>query len=356
MVYQRPNGRWAVQVWDVGLNRYRQVGTADTKKAALRMEAEAVTLRPGSGRERVSSFHARWLTDYPRKAPGTVMTHQERTKAFVEEFGNRWMDTITADEARRFCIARRCDLPSLRAMFEDARRSNKLQVNPFSKLGLERGRGRRDLPSDWLTREDVEDLAECARSRCGLGEYGPIMAAQIVFAAYTGVRPGERYALQFEDLRATTLLVRRTACSRSRTVRPYPKNGHWREIVYPRAAREAVAAMPRFHGGELVFPGPRGGQLWASSFSWIWSKVKVKWGRPDMDFYELRHFCATYLLEQGLEPWEVAVQLGHTDGGKLVMETYGHPSERRARLRILKALDGDEASPQPTGGANVVGL
>jgi integrase len=45
-----------------------------------------------------------------------------------------------------------------------------------------------------------------------------------------------------------------------------------------------------------------------------------------MNFYELRHFCATHLLELGVSHADVAVQLGHTDGGALVMCTYGHPS------------------------------
>jgi integrase len=41
-----------------------------------------------------------------------------------------------------------------------------------------------------------------------------------------------------------------------------------------------------------------------------------------MHFYELRHFCATHLLELGVSHADVAVQLGHTDGGALVMSTY----------------------------------
>jgi integrase len=59
-----------------------------------------------------------------------------------------------------------------------------------------------------------------------------------------------------------------------------------------------------------------------------------------MALHELRHFCATYLLELGLAPVDVAVQLGHTDGGALVMSTYGHPSERAARARIAAAMNG----------------
>lgn len=57
-----------------------------------------------------------------------------------------------------------------------------------------------------------------------------------------------------------------------------------------------------------------------------------------MDFYDLRHFCATHLLGLGASHADVAVQLGHTDGGALVMSTYGHPSEDLARLRLKRAF------------------
>ena len=50
------------------------------------------------------------------------------------------------------------------------------------------------------------------------------------------------------------------------------------------------------------------------------------------------------LLERGATPWDVAQQLGHTDGGQLVMELYGHPSEAGARSRLLAAW-GDEVEP-----------
>ena len=49
------------------------------------------------------------------------------------------------------------------------------------------------------------------------------------------------------------------------------------------------------------------------------------------DFYELRHFGASYMLNVlGLEPWVIAEQLRHTDGGALVVELYGHPERGKA--------------------------
>jgi site-specific recombinase XerD len=56
-----------------------------------------------------------------------------------------------------------------------------------------------------------------------------------------------------------------------------------------------------------------------------------------LHFYELRHFCATHLLELGVSHADVAVQIGHTDWGALVMSTYGHPSEQAARERLKRA-------------------
>jgi len=62
-----------------------------------------------------------------------------------------------------------------------------------------------------------------------------------------------------------------------------------------------------------------------------------------MAFYELRHFCTTQLLELGASHADVAIQLGHTDGGALVMSTYGHPSDEAARARVLAAYRNNPA-------------
>ena len=58
-------------------------------------------------------------------------------------------------------------------------------------------------------------------------------------------------------------------------------------------------------------------------------------GAPEIRWHDLRHFTATQLLEMGLSHFDVSVQLGHEDGGALVMARYGHPSTDRARERLL---------------------
>ena len=110
-------------------------------------------------------------------------------------------------------------------------------------------------------------------------------------------------------------------------------------MVLPRPAREALVDVPRLSDEPWVFTGRTGRRFTRPTLAHTWHPVRALAGRPEMDFYELRHFCATYLLERGLSPSDVAVQLGHTDNGALVMSTYGQPSEDAARRRIRRAFD-----------------
>ena len=47
------------------------------------------------------------------------------------------------------------------------------------------------------------------------------------------------------------------------------------------------------------------------------------------------------LVERGLNVGDVAFQLGHQDGGRLVMTLYGHPGEDAIRDRLKMAHSPD---------------
>jgi integrase len=126
-----------------------------------------------------------------------------------------------------------------------------------------------------------------------------------------------------------------------------PKNGRARVVILPPPARDALLDVPpRIDTGWLFVTG-RGRRFRKSSLFYYWNPVRAAFGRPGMDFYELRHFCATHLLELGVSHADVAVQLGHTDGGALVMSTYGHPSEDGARERLKRAYAASVVPLQP---------
>ena len=102
------------------------------------------------------------------------------------------------------------------------------------------------------------------------------------------------------------------------------------------------------HGSELVFHTARGEPLNKSNLYYYWHTVRSESGtsgprreagQPRIRFHDHRHFCATQLLELGLDHFAVSVQLGHEDGGALVMARYGHPSKEAARRRLLGAFE-----------------
>ena len=221
----------------------------------------------------------------------------------------------------------------VRAMFTDAI-DDQLHPgpNPFANLRLEQSRGRKDLIA--LTEDELTELSEKALEV--LGEFGPTFRAMIVFSAYVGLRPGELFALERSDVGRDEVAIRQNLDGTG-TIKA-PKNGRERIVVLPPPAREALADVPVRLDVPWQFVTPRGRRFTKSSLYYYWNPVRAAFGRPGMDYYELRHFCATHLLELGVSHADVAVQLGHTDGGALVMSTYGHPSEEAARERVKRAF------------------
>jgi len=359
----KTTGRWVAQGRDAAGKRI-QLGTHATMREAKAAEAEHKRQRPRSDIT-VTEWRKHWLTRREWKE-STRLHNEERTKAFVDEYGRKRLGAINRTLAREFLHDHPSCLGALSAMFgaamyEDDEQGNALlEANPFSRL-VKRTQGRRDLQSDWLPAAEVEAIEETA-----LRTVGAWAAAMWRFAAEEGIRPGELFLVGESDLRPEDgiLLVRWAADSKTRTV-GRPKNGRAREIVLSRAAAEAARAVldsdrPRMTRritneelcreasvGELeptplVFCNPRGRQFWNGSWGYYWRQVRAAAGRPNMDFYEARHYCATRLLEHGLSDRDVAEQLGHTDGGELVRKVYGHPSRRRALDRVRNVLDRQE--------------
>ena len=65
---------------------------------------------------------------------------------------------------------------------------------------------------------------------------------------------------------------------------------------------------------------------------------------------DLRHFCATFLLEKFRAAgedgsYDVATQLGHTDEGELVRELYGHPDDDLALGRLKRLFKEPDVRP-----------
>jgi integrase len=331
MIIKRGN-RYGVRIYVA--KRQVWVGSFRTLQEARLAEREALMrVRPAND-ETVGEFVERWLRDYKRPRASTNRHNDYMVKPFVTEFDTAKMSEISRRRAREWALRHRGSVPVVRAMFNDALNEECVTTNPFANLRLDQRHGRRNLIV--LTEAEVCELADTSLSL--FGAYGPTFRACILFAAYVGLRPAEMFVLKWSDIDIAGSQVHISRSLGSTGEVTPPKNGLKRTVALPPQAKEVLLAMPRRADSPYVFTAPCGRRFSKTSHYYYWRLLRTEAGRPKMAFYELRHFCATHLLELEASHADVAVQLGHTDGGALVMSTYGHPSIKASLARVLEAF------------------
>jgi integrase len=329
--------RWVAGVYDPVRKQKLHLGTFRTKGEARDAETDWRRKRKGRGTttETCDSFAKRWPTDYPRPRASSNHYNADRVKRFADDFKGIRLGDVDRPTARAWAAKNPWNLGGVRAMFTDAVNDGLCDLNPFANLRLPQSKGRKDIVV--LTEPELHALGDTALRVRRLGDFGREFRAMILFAGYVGVRPGELFALQRSDVNGQFVHIERALSSHTQTI-DLPKNGQARTVTIPPAAQDALEDVTPNPNG-LLFATPRGKMWTQSGHHRYWDLVRTVAGRPEFEFYALRHTAATILLERGATPWDVAVQLGHTDGGQLVMELYGHPSEEAARARLLKAFD-----------------
>jgi integrase len=284
---------YGVSVYDPAAKRKRWVGTFPTLREARAAERLAAgARRPHVETEDCAAFALRWLDDYARAAPATNRTNRYAVNGFIEHFRGSSLTAIDRPTARAWAhTAPQSNVRVVRAMFTDAINDGLHPgPNPFANLRLEQPRGRKDLIA--LTEPELHELGDCAVAV--LGPFGPTFRALILFAAYVGLRPGELYALERQDVQADEVVIRQSLDGTGQI--KLPKNGKERIVILPPPARAALADVPAWVDVPWLFATPRGRRFSKGTHLHYWRPVRAVFGRPTMDFYELRHFCATHLL------------------------------------------------------------
>lgn len=330
------NGSFGVKVWDRGQKRYRWIGSFANEADAVRAEQDA-TLKPCVDVPSVEQWGRVWLSDYPREAPATQRSYRYAVEQITAKLGARKLADITRPEARRIANTwPRATARVARTMWADAVRDGVCEMNPWTNLRLETPKGRKDI--DALTETEIAELADLAAELSG--DYGGEARAIILTLAYTGMRPGELCAMRRcdVDLERLEIVVERSLDGTGRE--KAPKNGLARRIILPSIAADAIKSVPERIGSPYLFHTVRGHRLSKGTLAYFWRNIRAGWvarGHRPIDLYELRHACATMLVERGLNVGDVAFQLGHQDGGRLVMTLYGHPGEDAIRDRLKMA-------------------
>lgn len=349
---------YQVLVWSPLEKKKIPVGSTKTLKEARALERSAASdMADGAGTPTtVREYAAVWLKTHPRPRTSTMDVYSSDIELFVKDFGPRKLSAIRRREAREWALKQpRNRVNVVRSFFNDAIDDELVTANPFSNLRLKQSRGRKDLVV--LSEAQLDELALCAYE-VWEPPYAHVMHAAILFSGWVACRPGELYdvdrypgmAMCEDGLEHPTSYVDwdegvvyiNGQRQRDGTRIHHTKNGRVRKVVLAGKVVDALNLVRQWEDEPALFYSVSGRRFKREAHYRHWDKVRNTGGYPGMDYYELRHFGATELLRQGASHADVAIHLGHTDGGALVMSTYGHPEEEAARERLRKILRPEE--------------
>lgn len=298
----------------LGDGRYQVIGSYATKNAARDAEAKWLLRKRNREHRRGNEWADFYLAGYRERVKvSSYNAAKNALSRWRETFGTRTLSTITRIEAEEWARENRWAVPGVVTMLNAAVKADVLDSNPFSGLS-KKGPGRRHNKP--LSVADVERLATAAEKAHGKG-----IGAFVVFTAYTGMRVGEVFALQWSDIdfKANRVHVRRRLYENDLDL---PKANRVRSVVLLPEARDALLGLNRTT--EWIFLNKSGGRLSKSALAYYWQKIESGFGRP-VQPHELRHFCGHHLyVTYGMQDRLVAEQLGHNDGGELIRKLYGH--------------------------------
>lgn len=350
------SGRWRAQVYDPARGHNVTVSSVlgpdyasfrtKTEAKAAREEARKRVAAPRSAIT-VAQFRERWLTDplFARPKESTMVRNAELTKAFVASYGHLALHSVDDRVVGEWLAGgkQQRTVMALSAMWNDAasaKAGRLVERNPWAKLGISRGPGNKHKPPP--SEEMVETLLACARRISG-----PYFAAWLAVGAYTGLRCGELDSLTWEaiDLERGRIAVDEQF---NGTVRKFtaPKNGERREAVLTAPARAILLGLPRTapvmcadgKARAFCFVTGRGDHWTKSARAYHWKAVRAAAGYTGTCYLATRHFAGWYMVNVLELPSEdVAIALGHTDGGELVRKLYGHREKGLALDRVARA-------------------
>jgi integrase len=179
-----------------------------------------------------------------------------------------------------------------------------IDSNP-AKQGVDNPQRRRTEKRPFESWAQLDELAARLGSR-----YGP----PVLFAAATGLRPGEWMALEQRDIdrEARVVYVRRAL--RNGRLKSTKTEGSIRAVPLQAIALAALDELGADREDQVLFPSPRGGYFDLHNFrNRYWKPAQIAAGVvPLRRVYDLRHTFATFALRAGSQPstsratWEPA--------------------------------------------------
>ena len=267
--------------------------------------------------ERVTVAKLRWLLGKATAALGDV-----RLVELSPEQVCAWR--LTVPEGHRFEATQ-----ALRQVLARAVVWGMIDSNP-AKQGVDNPQRRR------TEKRPFESWAQLGELAVRLGpRYGP----PVLFAAATGLRPGEWMALEQRDIdrQARVVYVRRAL--RNGRLKSTKTEGSIRAVPLQTIALAALDQLRADDESQLLFPSPRGGYFDLHNFrNRYWKPAQIAAGIvPLRRVYDLRHTFATFALRAGISTFDLSRYMGASL--TMIDRHYGHLA-RDGREHAIRLLDG----------------
>jgi integrase len=336
---------WAYRYRVAGRGSARlQVGGFGTRAEAQRaLQNKLARLVPG-GRPATLTL-GEWVEEYLEAHQGERVTIAKLRwllgKATAELGGVRLVELspeqvcawrLTVPEGHRFEATQ-----ALRQVLNRAVAWRLIEENPAT----------RGVPNPARRCREQRPFDSWAQIRSVAERLGPTFGPMIVFAAATGLRPSELFALEHRDVdrRAGVVHVRR-AYANGRLKHPKTRLSR-RAVPLQAIALMALEELSPRGESPLLFPNSRGGYLDFRNLNRRqWKPVQKAVGiEPLRDLYDLRHTYATFALRAGVPVFALSRFMGTSIAmidlhyGHLAVDSYQHAVSLLDALAFERAVD-----------------
>jgi integrase len=239
----------------------------------------------------------------------------------IEAYKDSLMRTRSRDQAAKI-------LTTLKGILSEAQRRGLVAQNvaqPVKVSVRKRDRRKLEIGRDIPSKEEIRSILDAAE-----GRWRPLL----ISAVFTGMRASELRGLRWSDVDFDKKVahVRQRADYWGDMGSPKSEAGQRQIPLSPmviNALREWKLACPKGEA-DLVFPNGAGRvELHSNIAHRGFGAIQRRAGMVDEDdrhkygMHSLRHFCASWLIEQGFAPKRIQEWLGHSSI-TMTFDRYGH--------------------------------
>ncbi len=162
--------------------------------------------------------------------------------------------------------------------------------------------------------------------------------SMVIFAAATGLRPGEWIALEYRDVDRDARVAYVHRAFTNGRVKCTKTEASVRAVPLQARALDALDRLPAEQATALLFPSPSGAHLDLHNFRVRdWKPVQRQAGiDPVRRVYDLRHTFATMALRAGVSTFDLSRYMGASL--TMIDRHYGHLA-RDGREHAIRLLD-----------------